>query len=482
MLLAMVQSHEKSAEVDTNDENHMRTLEAACAGDGITNSNEVIDDDEAITISISATLDTCNDPETNKHILSPTPMIGDVNNAGALEQRIEELAYYSKYAVGAYGWLLYIYTYPWTGIFYLLGSYFLRRRHTSIFGDNLLRLNQSALFLESGITSQDLLYASFRGTVSHPAFYVAFDHHKKELIIAIRGTLSLEDCLTDAMAQHVSVDAIATQIGCDGVGEFAHEGFLQAAHSIYLEIERLNLLKTLSASNSTQEVQQTTGYRVVLVGHSLGAATASLLAVMLKPDFPNLQCFCYSPPGCIMSIGLSDRCKDFITSVVLGHDVVASASVQAAEEFRDRILEVIERSKVSKIAILRRSAASRDINDLLHDSSDDTGRERSFVQHLNRYRQSLRQIRADQVLYELKMPGRIIHLKHKAFVADSPKVKLIDFRCRCRGLAKSIEYDFEWTHHTTFRSIQIAQSMLDDHLANNVHAVLQKCAKSLQVS
>nr|CCA27836.1 hypothetical protein BRAFLDRAFT_93164 [Albugo laibachii Nc14] len=115
--------------------------------------------------------------------------------------------------------------------FYLLGSYSLQRRHTLIFGDNWLRLNQSALYLASGITSQDLLYASFRGTASHPAFYVGHDHDKRKVVVAIRGTLSVEDCLTDAMAHHMSMDAIANQLGCDGVGEFAHEGFLRAAHT-----------------------------------------------------------------------------------------------------------------------------------------------------------------------------------------------------------------------------------------------------------
>ena len=38
----------------------------------------------------------------------------------------------------------------------------------------------------------------------------------------------------------------------------------------------------------------------MIVGHSLGAAIASLLAIVLKPKYPKLHCFAYSPPGCVI--------------------------------------------------------------------------------------------------------------------------------------------------------------------------------------
>ena len=39
------------------------------------------------------------------------------------------------------------------------------------------------------------------------------------------------------------------------------------------------------------------GYRLVLVGHSLGAGTAAILAILLRDQHPELRCFAYSPPG-----------------------------------------------------------------------------------------------------------------------------------------------------------------------------------------
>jgi hypothetical protein len=38
-------------------------------------------------------------------------------------------------------------------------------------------------------------------------------------------------------------------------------------------------------------------WRLVVTGHSLGAGVASLIALKLKPRFPNLHCWAYASPG-----------------------------------------------------------------------------------------------------------------------------------------------------------------------------------------
>lgn len=39
------------------------------------------------------------------------------------------------------------------------------------------------------------------------------------------------------------------------------------------------------------------GYELVIVGHSLGAGAASVLSLMLKSEYPNLNCYAFSPPS-----------------------------------------------------------------------------------------------------------------------------------------------------------------------------------------
>ena len=53
---------------------------------------------------------------------------------------------------------------------------------------------------------------------------------------------------------------------------------------------------------------------------------ASVLALLIKLSeslkFPNMVCYAFSPPGSLFSFPLALYCKDFITTVVLGNDLV----------------------------------------------------------------------------------------------------------------------------------------------------------------
>jgi sn1-specific diacylglycerol lipase len=60
----------------------------------------------------------------------------------------------------------------------------------------------------------------------------------------------------------------------------------------------------------------------LIVGHSLGGGTGTILSILLKPIYPDLTCFTYGPPGGL----LSERCmletKLFITTIIVGKDMV----------------------------------------------------------------------------------------------------------------------------------------------------------------
>ena len=47
----------------------------------------------------------------------------------------------------------------------------------------------------------DLLYASFENNVFQTPFFVALDHAERSIIVAIRGTMSLRDAITDLSAE-----------------------------------------------------------------------------------------------------------------------------------------------------------------------------------------------------------------------------------------------------------------------------------------
>ena len=45
------------------------------------------------------------------------------------------------------------------------------------------------------------------------------------------------------------------------------------------------------------QTQDSSDYGLILVGHSLGAGTAAILAILLYEDYPYLHCYAYAPPG-----------------------------------------------------------------------------------------------------------------------------------------------------------------------------------------
>ena len=97
------------------------------------------------------------------------------------------------------------------------------------------------------------------------------------------------------------------------------QGMVEAAVYIRREIQERNLLTEAFNFDVPRGSRE---YDLVVVGHSLGAGTAAILAILMREHFPELQCFAFSPPGGLMSASCVEQTKSFITSVVVGKDVV----------------------------------------------------------------------------------------------------------------------------------------------------------------
>lgn len=72
------------------------------------------------------------------------------------------------------------------------------------------------------------------------------------------------------------------------------KGMVSAAEYIRRKLREDDILNRAFRFDTTRGTQL---YDLVLVGHSLGAGTAAILAILLKQEHPNLSCFAYSPPG-----------------------------------------------------------------------------------------------------------------------------------------------------------------------------------------
>jgi sn1-specific diacylglycerol lipase len=208
-------------------------------------------------------------------------------------------------------------------------------------------------------------------------YVVAVDHAKKKVLLVVRGTLSLNDCFTDALIHPTELKEAGEMWGFQGEGHYAHRGFLAVALSIRQDLERSGVLhKLLGETDKISQQQRRSGltdgvtlegvievdksklpdvqaYQLVLVGHSMGAAVASLVGLLLRPVFPRLICVTYSMPATVMSYQLAEECSEWLRTVWVGKDVVARSSYRELIALRERIYDVLVRCKVNKTTVLR---------------------------------------------------------------------------------------------------------------------------------
>lgn len=200
------------------------------------------------------------------------------------------------FAQGAYGWPMYVMTHSTTGVCQLCSE--LRccwpccHRKTDpaeIIKDNCCFCNYAALKKMVSLGEVEVVYATFHVDIGETPFFVAVDYSRSKIIVSIRGTLSMQDVLTDLNAEGECLPLNPPRE--DWIG---HKGMVQAAVYIKNKLDEENLIQRALNHNLERETQN---FGIVLVGHSLGAGTAAILAILLKQEYADLHCYSYSPPG-----------------------------------------------------------------------------------------------------------------------------------------------------------------------------------------
>uniref|UniRef100_A0A667WGI4 Diacylglycerol lipase-alpha n=1 Tax=Myripristis murdjan TaxID=586833 RepID=A0A667WGI4_9TELE len=258
----------------------------------------------------------------------------------------KEVCYYMLFALAAYGWPMYLMRKPACGLCRLASSC----PCTSVSGsrlsqtvtveeDNCCGCNVLAIrrhFLDRDLKQVHIVYTSCHDAVYETPFFVAVDHGKKKVVISIRGTLSPKDALTDLTGDSERLP-VEEQHG----NWLGHKGMVYSAEYIKKKLEQDMIL---SQAFGRDLGKGTMHYGLVIVGHSLGAGTAAILSFLLRPQYPTLQCYSYSPPGGLLSEDAMEYSKEFVTSVVLGKDLVPRIGLSQLEGFRRHLLEVLQKS------------------------------------------------------------------------------------------------------------------------------------------
>ncbi|XP_015602986.1 sn1-specific diacylglycerol lipase alpha isoform X5 [Cephus cinctus] len=250
--------------------------------------------------------------------------------------------HYMHFALAAYGWPLFLLNHS-TGLCQLCTrlrfSCLSCRNHdddATVVDDNCCQCNYAALRKIVQVGEVDVVYATFHVDVAETPFFVALDYSKKKVVVSIRGTLSMKDVLTDLNAEGEVLPLSPPRD--DWLG---HKGMVQAAEYIRKKLCDEGIITRALAKDPARGTDQ---FGLILVGHSLGAGTAAILAILLKQEYPDLMCFSYAPPGGLLSMPAQQYSQEFITSVVVGKDVVPRIGLRQMESLRADLINAIKRS------------------------------------------------------------------------------------------------------------------------------------------
>ena len=263
-----------------------------------------------------------------------------------LERKLfQDAVHFLRFALGSYSWPIYMYMNPCFGCCKLYSHVSLcpckKIARNNVSGDNSCYCGFAGAVSITELNSADIVYASFENDLYRAPFMVVLDHEEESVVIAVRGTLSFQDIITDLTAS-------THQIELPNSPTFhVHKGMYHTAVWVKEKLDDGILEEAFT------KVPQ---YRLVVVGHSLGSGCACLLALLLREQYPDLQCFCYSPSGSLMNADAAAFTQSFVTSVTLGQDLVARLNVPTAHKLKDDVIRVLKSCRKPKHRILLEGA------------------------------------------------------------------------------------------------------------------------------
>lgn len=375
-------------------------------------------------------------------------------------QVIEDGSHYMRYALAVYGHLMYLAENPCSAPCCLISGFLTCQGGSccskvddsfvdgpvQIVGDGIFGCNHLGFLVNAGLHHTDLAYASFETGIKACPYVIAVDKEKRSVVVAIKGTFSLESLVTDLNVRPELMSLYASI--CDVFGEssmeneYCHSGMLHCAVYLYKELERHKILDRLLLGDNAK----LPGYSLVITGHSLGAGCAAVLSIMYRNKFPCLRGLCFAPPGCVVS--LSTAQDNNITSYVLDSDIVPRLSVDSVVGLRNDVLDMIARINVPKHQVLTISSS---MNATFAHRRESIPLSPYYAQVLE-FKEHQEKLKIERKIPDIKLypPGRLVHL--------------VESKAPVRSYRHSrATYIPVWAELDDFAEIQLTKSFLSDH-------------------
>ncbi|KAM3702621.1 hypothetical protein ACB098_04G037800 [Castanea mollissima] len=302
----------------------------------------------------------------------------------APEERIQEAAALHKFAVAAYtcymvqGPLLDIGRHPlffpcaWLYRQGILTPW-TRNRRPIIDGDNWWRGHAAAFLKYVNLNPEVLRHGRVNQAKCEAAYFIVVLHHLRSVVIAIRGTETAEDLITDGLCKECTLSAddldglmnssdIDPVVKCSVDSSFphyGHSGIVEAAQDLFMQIDGTAFDHESKSSGYLSSLLgarcECDGYNVRIVGHSLGGSIGALLGIKLYSRYPNLHVYAYGPLPCVDSV-VANACSDFVTSTVCNNEFSARLSIGSILRLRAAAITALSQDNKTDTAMISQLA------------------------------------------------------------------------------------------------------------------------------
>ncbi|GFR93543.1 diacylglycerol lipase, beta [Elysia marginata] len=383
---------------------------------------------------------------------------------------LSNLAYYMRYAIACYGSCVYVAKNPFSGPCRICcrsrcctGQ---RPNAVNVGYDDCWQSNMEAIKNWTNLKDEHIIYYSLYNQSDETPFFVTVDPHKNAVVIAVRGNWSSEDGFADFGGRGSRIHVPNMD------NTYCHPVMVERALDVQEKLTNMEILQVAFNRLNNGEA------KLVITGHSLGSGVASILAILLKQEYPNLVCYAFSPMRCSVSPNLAHYTENFICSATLGSDMIARTNTYTLTQLKLDVMRALMETDMPKYQILAtgwlrflccwctlgKSRTSR--QSLLaaargqrYNGEDDT----QSMQVYHRLEESLHRVETDladvgREHWPLVMPGTILHLvredNRRGCCSDQPLYRAI------------------WKYNNSFDEIRMSSSMLSDHLPGNIlHAL-----------
>ncbi|KAJ1308309.1 hypothetical protein OPQ81_004021 [Rhizoctonia solani] len=312
-----------------------------------------------------------------------------------------------------------------------------------------------------------------------PRFWVLTDHGRKQIVLVLRGTYSLNELAIDLTCEPITfTPARETPMfkpRDDSEKQDAQQGEeTHIVHGGMLKTAQLMGLPGKPVHDAVAKaLRKNPGFELVLTGHSLGAGVASLLSLMWAdpstgltvrrsglPSHRRVTAYCFGPP-CVMSPQLSKLAKSMVTSFIYSHDIVSTLSLGSVRDMqRAAAWLCVGSGEESCSSVLTKATRHKFGRQGEEEEAEATAK------WLLAFRKTLE---ANMNMADLFPPGRILWALNDCDV--TPTTGNTNPQDTQPGALRLFEVD---DAETAFSQIVFSRDMLSSHLPHNYNRVIQE--------